>query len=870
MDHQPINVNLRGNSPTRAFRPRKSQTSQQPPTESTNKKDHKLIVRIFDKIIGLSIFMLFFGIPLFFTGLSIQGIVFEKQMYFYFWLLLGLVIWVAKGVIVGEMKIKRTPLDFPLLGFWLAYIAATIFSVDRWHSFWGSFGDPSRGLMSVTAYLITYYFILSNFNAKRIKMIFTAIITSGAVLSLWTTLAIFGIKFLPNNLSQYAPLSLAGSVTNLGVIFSVLILVVTTAILKVTDNKTLGKLRKKILIISMLTLLALDFFLILALYNYVPWLGFFVGIVIFLVFILAKIVRPKATWTWLPMLVFVLIMASRMIGAVSIAKVTLPVEMSLNYKTSNEIAWQSLKNKFILGSGPATYGYGFSLFKPKDFNLNAFYNLRFFQGTGVIEEGIATLGTIGAFFLLVVLLSYIGSQFYFLYKNKEENKLYSLGTFSAASILFVDAVSTRAGGVILLLAVLFGALALASAFWESKQENHLNLSLKSSPKFALALAFIFMVVSAGVAFLFVYIGKVYAADIYASKAARTVNKDPNKAIGDLGHAINLNKQESAYYVQLGQYYMALANQEATKDKKTRDVNKIQQYLNNSIAVTNQAKNMSKNNVSVVESLALIYENAGLYVSDSLKLAEKNYEAAQKLEPHNPIYDLKLGQIKVAMAQRKKKPDDKKQLVKEAQDLFQKSIDEKNNFADGYYQLALANEALNQLDQAIDSGQKAVQFNSRNTNYLLSLGRMYQERNKNDDMKTAEQYFKRVIALNDKNINSHFYLGLLYEKTNQKDQAKNQYNKVISLLKAGQNNQETITKIQKMISNINSGIKNTPENLGLVQKSNNQPAPSAPTQPQSVPQPSKSQPANSSPTLNQTVPANSSSPSPSANPAKPNK
>ena len=72
--------------------------------------------------------MLFLGVPLFFTGLTFQGLAFEKQIYFYFWLLLALVVWATKGVIAGEMKIRRTPLDIPILAFWLTYLLATIFS----------------------------------------------------------------------------------------------------------------------------------------------------------------------------------------------------------------------------------------------------------------------------------------------------------------------------------------------------------------------------------------------------------------------------------------------------------------------------------------------------------------------------------------------------------------------------------------------------------------------------------------------------------------------------------------------------------------------------------------------------------------------
>lgn len=822
MERQSANVNLRNNLSAR-LAGKESIGSEHAVVESSA-GDNKFIVKIFDKIIGLSMFMLFFGVPLYFTGLTSQGIIFEKQLYFYFWLLLGLVVWAAKGVTTGEMKIKRTPLDWPILGFWLVYLAATIFSVDRWHSFWGAFADPSRGLMSITAYIIAYYFIFSNFNGKRLRTVFSAIIISGIILSIWTTLAVFAIKFLPDSLAAYSPLSLVGSVSGLGMVFSALVPLFVIAILKLTENVNLGKRQKNILLVGLLGFLALDLFLILSLYNYVPWPGFFIGVGALLVFILAKIVRPNPSWVWLPMVVFVLVMILRMIGAVSFARVELPVEVSLNYKTSAQVAGESLKEKLLVGSGPATYGYDFSLNRPADFNLNAFYNLRFSQGTGLLAEAVPTIGVAGIIFFFILILTYVGSQIYLLYKDKEKNKLYSLGFFSAAIILLIDALSLRVDGAILVLTVLLVTLSLAAAFMESEtKENSLNLSLKASPKFALALAFVFMVVSAGVAFLFVYLGKVYAADIYSSKAAATFNVDQEKAISYLGKAITYNNREAKYYIQTGQYYMAMANQEANKSEESRSTEKISAYLNNSITAARISKDMLKNDVAAVESLALVYENASLFVSDSLSLAEENYKRAQELEPHNPVYYVKLGQIKIGMAGSKESTDEKKQLVTEAKDLFQKAIEEKNNYADGYYQLALVHEALENLDEAIDNGTKAASLVPKNANYFLALGRMYEQRKKGDDIKIAEQYYKAVISLNDKDINGHFYLGLFYENNNKKEDAKNEYTKVVGILESNtdeqdiKNNKETLKQLKKMIENVNNGIKNTPQSLGLVKE-----------------------------------------------------
>jgi tetratricopeptide (TPR) repeat protein len=833
-DRQSVDVNLRkvqsndGFSPSR-FRPADFPRPVETPRERreekvTSQKDSKLAVKMFDKVIGLSMIMLFFGLPLFFTGQAFQGIIFEKQMYFYFWLLLGLVAWAAKGVIVGEMNIRRTPLDFPILGFWLICLASAIFSVDRWHSFWGGFSDPSRGMMSLTAYVIAYYFVFSNFNLRRLKLVFMAILASGAVLSIWTLLAILGIKFLPDSWAAFSPMSLIGSVTGLGIFFTALVPLITVGILKLADNETMKDAKKKILTGLLFAYLALDLFLILALYDYVPWLGFFIGIVVLLIFILAKIVRPNQAWTWVPMAVFILAMILRMTGAVSIVKINLPVEVSLNYSSSLEVAKGAIGDNLLVGSGPATYGYAFSLYKPEDFNLNMLYNLRFLQGTGAVAEVASTLGILGIFFFFVLLLSYIGSQVYLMYKDKEKNKLYSLGLFSATAIVLTNVLSVRVDGAILAMFVLLATITLATSLLESDTpKNNLSLSLKASPKFALALAFVFMAVSAGVAFLFVYLGKTFVADVYAGRAASKISTEPENSLAYLGQVIKFNNKESKYYSQIGQYYMALANQEAAKDEQSRDIEKIQQYLNTSISSASISKNLSPNDVGIVESLALIYENAGLYVPDSLAMSEEEYKRAQKLEPYNPVYFIKLGQIKIAMAGSKQTPDEKKKLIAEAKDLFQKSIDLKSNYAEAYYQLALCQEALEEFDLAIENGSKAVQFNPKNSNYLLSLGRIHQSRNKGDDYKTAEKHYKSAIAINENDINGHFYLGLLYEKDNNRDGAKERYEKVMAIIKKNSDgkNAETLKQLQKMIENVNLGIKNTPESLGLIQEQANQ-------------------------------------------------
>ncbi|MCX6761484.1 MAG: hypothetical protein NTY33_01365 [Candidatus Moranbacteria bacterium] len=792
-------------------------------------KDSKFILRMLDKIIGASLFMLVFGIPLFFTGLASQGIVFEKQIYFYFWLLLALISWSAKGVINEEMNIRRTPLDIPIMAFWLVYLISAFFSIDRWHSFWGAFGDPSRGFMSMTAMIIAYYLIVSNFNEKRLKLLFTAFISSGAILSLWTLLLFFNVPFtgfsfgslIPDKIAQFIPLSLVGSVGGLGVFFSAMVILVSTAILKVVENDNPKTGKRKTLLGFLMFILLVDLFLILNISGYIIWSGLFIGIVLFLVYILSKIVRPHRNWVWLPMVIFVLIMIIKMTGAVSLIsnKISLPVEVSAdsfveNYKVSTEIAKNSLKNNFLIGSGPATYGYDFSLYKPQSFNDSMFYNLRFSQGSGIFFEAISTIGGLGTVALIILVLSYLSVSFYLISREKEKNKLYSLGIFSATTVALVAVATTKLEGSVLFFAVLLGILALAVILFESETTpKYLALSLKASPKFALALAFIFMLISAGVAFLFVFLGKVYVADVYAGRAMQESNQNQEDAIMKMAKTIGLNSRESIYYTKASVYYMMLANKEALKSEADRNVDNIRQYINFSVAAAAQGVTLNSHSVETVEALAQIYENSGMYVPDSLKLAEDTYNKALALEPHNPNYLLKLGQIKIADGASKKDEGERKALFGAAKDYFQKSIDEKNNFAPGYYQLSLIQDALGETDAAIDNGTKAAQLDQKNPDYLLSLANMYRLRAKNDDIKVAEEIFKIALKLDDKNINAHFYLGLAYGKDKNKDGAKVEYQKVIDLL-AGDNTADTKSQLQKMISNIDKGIENTPENLGL--------------------------------------------------------
>lgn len=777
---------------------------------SSRSSDAGFAARFLDGLATFSIFMLFLGVPVFFTGLSLQGIAFDKQLYFYFWLLLGLVAWVSRGMIVGELPVRRTFLDLPLGAFVAAYVASAFFSVDKWHSFWGPFNDPSRGVLSVLALAAAYYFILSHFNPRRLWIWLSGLLAAAAFLLLWTWLAMYTVPFLPSGLRQVAPFSLVGGLSNLMLFVGMTIPLAVLALAKAGDIGR-GPLRTAVRAVLSL-MIASALVLLLALYNSVPWPAFFIGSGFMVIFILSQIVSLGEKLNFVPMVVFVAILGFFMIGPVGLGDARLPLEVMPNSGLSWKVAQSSLKDQFFLGSGPGTYGYAFSMYHGAEHNQNnPLFNLRFFQGSGLFFEALPTLGAIGTFFFVILILAYLSFGLYFLMRNKEQNKTLSLGLWSAAVVLMAGSLLMPVSGALVILSVLVASLALAALFMESRVETRQwNLSLKVSPKFALALAFVFLVVSAGVVYLFAFLARAWIADITAGRAlaARTVTVDTANA---LSRAIQYMDKESRYYSILGQADLALANQEFAKPESERNVEAIRTYVRNGLQLMVRGRELAKNDIVAQELLAQGYENQVFLGGPDPALLtplESAYARAKELEPDNPLHTLKLGQVS-RLRSNAAPAAEKTGLVDAARQSFRTAIEQKRDYTPAYLNLALLEEANGQnADAAIavlEEGSK-IGVVRTNQDVRYHLARLYRIRDEGEDLANAERMFRDLVNQNNRFFNAYLNLALVYEKQNNDDQAIEQYQKAMDLL-TGDNAQAARDQLQRLIDNVRAGRPN---------------------------------------------------------------
>jgi tetratricopeptide (TPR) repeat protein len=336
--------------------------------------------------------------------------------------------------------------------------------------------------------------------------------------------------------------------------------------------------------------------------------------------------------------------------------------------------------------------------------------------------------------------------------------------------------------------------------------------------------------SALVAFTFVSLGKAFYADVLAAKAMETSIGDAD-GITKMAKASAYMPYESRYSAYLSQIYLTMATQEVNKIDGVRDKDALKRYVESASTIAKVAQSQSPQDITVQEMVAQTHENT-LFITglnpDVLNATQNAYEQASLLEPHNPLYYLKLGQIKNVLA-KSATGDDVKARIMEAQTLFERSITEKTDFILGYLNLGLLQESMGDSDAAIATLTKGVTLDHKSKDAQdakYQLARLLSVRGTEDDLKVSESILQDLLAADDKNSNTYVTLGLVYEQTHRKDDAIKLYEKAMTLISNDENN-DAHKQIQKFIDTVKAGKSNAPHAKDISQQ------PTAETAPESV-------------------------------------
>lgn len=762
-----------------------------------------LVAKILRKVLFADLFLIFLGTPIFFSAATLQGVSFDRIMFLVILVLVAFAVWVILGAYEGKLRIERTPIDIALVVFWVAYLLATIFSVDRWHSFVGQFVDPSRGFLVLTACIFLYYIVGSTQTKSGLRRLFGALAAAFSVYAVWGAFVLYGgLSLFPEGALKYLPIILSDSFPSQAFIAAVGMPVLATVILLFLAPGGRVWARRIGASLSALAFLA-NIAVLAALHVFVPWIALLIGTGFFAAYLMGNIIKAPKGWQWVGAATFLVTVMLLMLGPGMLARISQNNGPSRHYvRDAWEITKSVVPKHAVFGVGPGMYGYAFSQYYPAQWNLSPNLTTRFSRSPDVFLGILVTTGAVGALALVVLLVLTVGSGLYFLTRKSGESKLASLGAWSAAVTVIAISVSFSLRGTMFVTGALTGILAMALVLRESAlQREAITVSLRTKPQYALASSFAFMVAGVGVVFMFVFIAKVIAADLYAGHAVRAADMSREDRAALFGKAIGLNKREGYYYLYMGSEFFAKAYEMLLEPQESRDINAVQQTLRTALQFLGLGRDMLPGNVNAQILLAQAYEVLSPYAQDAPAAGRAAYVRASDLEPNNPLYHVKTAELAIFEAQNTEDEQQKKTLLDEAKKRLDRALELDAAHATAYDDLGRLYEIEGNLDEAVSSFEKAVQY-GRDIQSALDLARVYQLRGNDDDLKRAENVLTQVIGVNNKEINAHLGLAGLYQRTGRPGEAIDEYGKAKDLLP--DNAQNARGQIDDLIAKLKQG------------------------------------------------------------------
>jgi tetratricopeptide (TPR) repeat protein len=689
----------------------------------------------------------------------------------------------------------------------------------------------------------------SNITANLIK----AFLASSFIVVIAGLLYSFGFKFIPFSEAQFRSFNLVGGSLN---ILGVYLIPVVLMALYYRSHGELSNVLKKhlmsILVIMSLVLLALIDFVL-------AWIVMAVSLGIVLLLILMKgrqlqmpVANAKSVFA--PVLAIILIsfvfiatsltfvnknarsdLESSLISA-SIRNRLINLnndrigendgfarEVVLGKNTAFFVVLEGLKKikeepvTGIVGSGPGTYLYNFSRFKPAEFNNNPFWNIRFDKAGSEILEKISTIGVLGTLsYLLIivfVMMMFLKSFFRRRHSRISPSDAYLFAAwFGLLLFQFLYLESTATKFVFWLLTVI-----IAIQYYSSSKEhnnNYLLIDLRRKRILVLASVVVFLIISSLFISSYYYQFKFYKAE--ATYKNLTLEQNSRQETENLESIVRSNPYRGEYKVYLADVYLRRAilvlQEENKKPEKERNIQRVGLEAKSAIDSIKTAVDLSPNNVVFQQKLgdvyAIVARDLGIEKAD--EWAIKGYEKAIELDPANPALYTSLGQVYVLRHSRTNVADEINKAIQE----FKKALELKKDYIDAGFHLGLAYEAQGNSQEAIEqlsslgsverikkatAAGQIVNFTDSiktDVDIAFQLGRIYYNVRKIDE---AKGIFLEIIKINPRNSNARYSLGLIYKREGNNEKALREFEFVLAMNPGNSDVMKKIDELKELVS-----------------------------------------------------------------------
>jgi tetratricopeptide (TPR) repeat protein len=681
---------------------------------------HQLSAYLFNAITFL--LLLVAGItPLLFLNQTTEFYEMPKLVFLVVTTVLLYGLWIFSWIIRGKIAITRTPLDFPLLVLLIVVLASTYFSETRFAAVYGNFPRVHGSAISWVTYILLYFVTVSNLKSLSQIRTFLYVLYGSAVAVAVISLLSFFNFFLPIDFAKTVNFTPTGS--SFSTVALLLLLLPFSLLSIVNPNKYLP--------MPFATVLTILFGVTIILIG--SWTSY---IALAIIFVLSMFVsKPQQVKKSIPMLLLpVLVITLTLVlayfplpgnlGALQKLETNYPKEIQLPFPISWKVSASAFRDAPFIGTGPSTYLFNFTNYKPTEFNQLRFWNFSFDTAH---NEFLQVLGTLGLFGFLAIIALCL-----FVINNSRKNLAIVApedGTHDGMHILLPAFAISGLASILLLamhattlvstvVTLLIFALLMVSQKSIRAKVMELSLGIRASSsgdkQFDLMPVLLFIIFLAGAIPLLYKTYTVVMADYNHRLALSQANQNGTLTYQYLQRAESLNPHIDLYRVDMAQTNFALANAIAAQKGPTdanpkgtltdQDRRTIQTLLSQAINEGRASVALSPRSSRNWTVLAAIYRNITGVANNALTFSLDAYGRAIQRDPLNPALRINVGGIYYAARN-----------YDLAIRFFTDAANLKPDYANAYYNLAIALRDKGDLQNAQQVAEQAVNLLRDNQN-----------------------------------------------------------------------------------------------------------------------------------------------------------
>jgi tetratricopeptide (TPR) repeat protein len=655
--------------------------------------------------------------PLVFFNQTTEYFEIPKLIFIIFTTVLVTGLWIFSWIIKGRISISRTPLDISLILFLIVVITSAFLSPTRLISIYGNFPRVHGTAIAWFMYILLYFVTVSHLkNVKSIKYLIYVMLGSGTLLSILSVLSFFKI-YLPFSFAKAVNFTLTGSSFST---IALLLMLIPLPILSLVN-------RNKFIPLPLAIFFTILFGSTIILIGSIPFALVIAAIFVTCILIskpaqikrnIAYLLIPAASIILIALLTYMPITGP--LGFLHGLENNFPKEIQLPLSTSWKISASALRDTPFLGTGPSTFAFNFSAYKPVEFNNYPFWSFTFDTAYNEIFQTIATMGVLGILALIiigVIVLRHVKRNIS-IHKsdNGDEISHILLPALALSSLVSLTLLLLHATTIVSIVATLFIFAAFMMAQKPIREKvTELSIGIKASAsdnKFDLFPIIVFIL------FLFVAtpfmdrVVKATQADYYHRQALNQTSENGRLIYEYLQKAETLNPNIALYRVDLAQTNFALANAIATQKGPTQDNpqgsltdedrQKIQTLLSQSINEGRAAVALSPRSAGNWEILGTIYRSITGVAQNALDFSLAAYGQAIQRDPLNPALRVSVGGIYYASGN-----------YQLAARFFSDAANLKPDYANAYYNLAITMRESGDMTNAVLVAQQLVNILNKN-------------------------------------------------------------------------------------------------------------------------------------------------------------